>query len=87
MDQGLDRLDAWRKAVGKRLRLQRVSLGLNQQQAADRACIHQTTWSRLERGQAALTDDVIIRVAPAVGSTESYLLFGVDTPVKVGVAA
>jgi transcriptional regulator with XRE-family HTH domain len=87
MKQDLDRLTEWRRAIGRRMRVQRALFGITQKQAADRAHIHQTTWSRLERGEASVTDDVAIRIAPAIGVSESFLLFGVDTPVRDGVAA
>jgi transcriptional regulator with XRE-family HTH domain len=67
-----------RKALGKRLRVRRLSLGLSQEALAEKCGLHRTYLGGLERGERNPTLDIIERVAHALGIRPGKLLDGED---------
>lgn len=61
--------DEIQAAVGERLRARRISLGLEQTAAADRAGVSVRAWRNLERG-AGSSLDTFVRAAKALGFSE-----------------
>ena len=61
-------------ALGKRIREQRVSLALSQEQMAERAGVHRTYYSAIERGERNLTILSLLRIAHAQNVDLSELL-------------
>jgi transcriptional regulator with XRE-family HTH domain len=55
------------KAFGKRLRTIRLERGLTQEQLAERASVHPTFISNVERGYSAPTLVTLVRLARALG--------------------
>ena len=65
---------ARRTEIGGRIRRQRTAVGLSQETVAERAGLERKAISRAETGTHALTLDALIRVAHALGLSESELL-------------
>ncbi len=59
---------------GKALRKARQAAGLSQEELAERAGLHRTYISQLERGLKSPTLDIIDRLATSVGSTTPKLV-------------
>ena len=69
------------RALGRTISKLRHNLGLSQEELADRAGIHRTYVSQLERGIKSPTLAVLIKVARALDTTPSRLLCGVEDEV------
>lgn len=65
-----------RPAFGRRIRERRVKLGLSQEQVAERAELHWTFVSGVERGVRNPSLNTIGRLARALDTTPSELLAG-----------
>ena len=65
-------------AIGKAISKLRLDLGLSQEELADRAGIHRTYVSQLERGIKSPTLVVLMKVAKALGTRPSRLLRSVE---------
>jgi transcriptional regulator with XRE-family HTH domain len=63
-------------AFGQRLRQLRVDGGLTQEQVAERADVHATFVSNVERGYSSPTLDTLVRLAAAVGVRPGQLVDG-----------
>ena len=72
-----------RLALGARIRELRRGLKLSQETLADRAGLHWTYLSDLERGQQTPTMDVVNRVARALGMTLARFFAPFDQPYRV----
>lgn len=68
-------LDIVKDSFGQQVRELRLSLKLSQAQLAARVASHQEFISDVERGEANLTLDSIVRIATALG-VETIDLFG-----------
>jgi len=66
------------EAFGSTVRRRRQSLGLSQEELADRAGLHRTYVSLIERGLRGATVETVMRLARALGTSGSRLLEGVD---------
>ena len=66
------------EAFGSTVRRRRRSLGLSQEELADRAGLHRTYVSLIERGLRGATIETIVKLAGALGTSGSRLLEGVD---------
>lgn len=73
------RVDAYRQKVGEQIRQRRESLGMTQEELADRAGIPQSHVSRLECGRHAPTHLTMQRVAAALDTTSAQLDPGFDS--------
>ncbi len=72
-----------RPALGARIRELRWNLKLSQEELADRARLHWTYVSDLERGRQTPTLDVVNRLARAVGVTLAELFAPFDRPYRL----
>lgn len=68
--------DARRAAFGRRVRVLRVARGLSQEELADRAGMHRTYLSSLERGLRNVGLDNIFALADALDVDTSELFTG-----------
>ena len=66
-----------RRALGRRVRQLRTGLGLTQEQLAERAELHWTHISGIERGQYNVKLSTLTQVARGLGITLSDLFAGV----------
>ncbi|MDO8795456.1 MAG: helix-turn-helix transcriptional regulator [Vicinamibacterales bacterium] len=71
-----------RTAFGTRIRELRNAAGLSQEELADRADVHWTYLSDLERGRQSPTLDVVNRVAKALRVTIASLFAPFDEPYR-----
>lgn len=62
------------KAIGAALRRLRKGAGMSQEELADRAAVHRTFVSQIERGLRNPTLEVIGRLADALGMSASSLV-------------
>ena len=70
-------MDRVRRAFGKRVRALRTGLKLSQEQLAERADLHWTHISGIERGQYNLKLTTLCRVARGLGLSLSDLFAGI----------
>ena len=70
-------MDQVRRSLGRRVRALRLGLGLSQEGLAEKADLHWTHISGIERGQYDLKLSTLSRVANAFGMTLSDLFSGV----------
>lgn len=70
------------REIGARIRSARLALDLSQEGLAQRADLHHTHVSRLERGEQNMTVLVLLRIAEALDVTPGSLLDGVDSAPK-----
>ncbi|MBQ7929863.1 MAG: helix-turn-helix transcriptional regulator [Clostridia bacterium] len=68
----------------RRLRDLREDHDLNQQQIADFLGIHQTQYSRYERGSYDIPTDFLIRLADLYKTSTDYILGRTDNPKPYG---
>jgi len=66
--------DAYRKRVGKNVRAYRTKLALSQESLAERAEMHWTFISGVERGKYNVSLDSMVRIAKALGREPFELL-------------
>ncbi|WP_078861554.1 helix-turn-helix domain-containing protein [Streptomyces sp. NRRL F-5650] len=71
------RIQRQRAAFGHRVREHRLSAGLSQEELAEKAGIHRTYVSSLERGQRNVSLDNIIALARALKVDAAQLLEGI----------
>jgi transcriptional regulator with XRE-family HTH domain len=86
-DNTIARQAAARKRLAKNLKLFRGKLGMSQETLADRAGLHRTQPSEIERGLANVTLDTLVSLAEALGIDEVQLLATHDEspkPLKLG---
>jgi transcriptional regulator with XRE-family HTH domain len=62
-----------RQRLGKAIKRLRAKAGLSQEGLADRAKLHRTTMSEIERGVSNVSVDIAERVARALGVSLSQL--------------
>lgn len=67
-------MDRVNQALGRTISRFREALGLSQEELADRAGIHRTYVSQLERGLKSPTLSVLIKVAKALDTKPSLLV-------------
>ena len=72
-----------RPALGNRIRELRKGLGLSQEDLAERAGLHWTYLSDLERGRQTPTMDVVNRLARAAGVTLAEFFSPLNQPYRV----
>lgn len=65
--------------LGEELRRARLAAGLSQEQLAERAQVHRTYVSMLERNRRSPTVDTLIRICRALGISASELLARVES--------
>ena len=70
-------MDAERRALGRRVRKLRTGLRLSQEQLAERAGLHWTHISGIERGQYNVKLSTLIRVSRGFDITLSELFTGI----------
>ena len=70
-------MDQVRRALGKRVRVLRAGLKLSQEQLAERANLHWTHISGIERGQHNVKLSTLCRVAQGLGLSLSELFNGI----------
>ena len=75
---------ARRTAFGDAIRARRQSLGLSQEQLADRAGIERKSVSRVETGAYSPSVDRLWNICDALGVLPRALLEGSDLPPAVG---
>jgi transcriptional regulator with XRE-family HTH domain len=78
---------AARERLATNLKLFRGKLGMSQETLADRAGLHRTKPSEIERGLANVTLDTLVSLAEALGVDIGQLLAAHDespTPLKSG---
>jgi transcriptional regulator with XRE-family HTH domain len=86
-DNTIARQLAVRERLAKNLKLFRGKLGMSQETLADRAGLHRTKPSAIERGNANITLDTLVSLAEALGVDVVQLLTTHDelpTPLKSG---
>lgn len=66
-------MTALRVRLGKAIRRLRADAGYSQETLADRAKLHRTTMSEIERGISNISVDIAERIAKALGVTLSRL--------------
>jgi transcriptional regulator with XRE-family HTH domain len=71
-----------RQILGRRVRLQRMALGLNQMTFADKVGIPVPTLSSIEHGHQSIYIERAVQLATALGVSTDYLLGLSDTPGK-----
>jgi XRE family transcriptional regulator, regulator of sulfur utilization len=72
-----------RPALGARLKELRTQAGLSQEALAERAGMHWTYLSDLERGRQTPTMDLINRLARALGVTLAEFFSPLDQPYRL----
>jgi transcriptional regulator with XRE-family HTH domain len=72
-----------RPALGARIKELRRRLGISQEELADRASLHWTYLSDLERGRQSPTVDVVNRLARALGVSLAEFFAPFDRPFRV----
>ena len=65
-------------ALGKVISDLRKSAGISQEELADRASIHRTYVSQLERGLKSPTIVILVKLAKALNTTTSKILRAID---------
>jgi len=65
---------SYRKMVGKNVRARREKLGLSQEALAERANMHWTYISGVERAQYNISLESLVRIAKALGCEPHQLL-------------
>jgi transcriptional regulator with XRE-family HTH domain len=86
-DHKIARLALVRKRLANNLKLFRGKKGMSQEELADRAGLHRTQLSQIERGLANARLDTLVSLAEALGVDEVQLLTEheeVPTPLKSG---
>ena len=68
--------------VGRILVSARKDAGLEQAQLARQVGMSQSTWSRIERGESALTVEQLAKAATALGTTVGRILTDADRATK-----
>lgn len=71
-------MDDVRRALGRRVRELRAALRLSQEQVAERAGLHWTHVSGIERGQYNLGLNTICKLAKGLGVSLSELFAGIE---------
>ena len=74
------------RAVGERLRLLRVALGLTPSEISDYLGIERTYWSRFEKGRQGLSDSVAALLTIRFGVTLDYLILGDASNLPVALS-
>jgi transcriptional regulator with XRE-family HTH domain len=69
------------KALGKVLAKCRITAGISQEELADRAGIHRTYVSQIERGLKSPTLAVLFKISKALDTTASSLITEVEKEV------
>lgn len=64
------------EAIGHRLRLLRLALGMSPSEMADDLGIERTYWSRFENGRRAITDTFAALLVARHGVTLDFLILG-----------
>lgn len=64
------------EAMGKRISTKRKSLGLTQEQAAERAGLSQQFYACIERGIKSIGADSLLKISTSLGVSADYLLTG-----------
>lgn len=67
-----------RKQLGNNIKQLRTSLGLSQEQLAEKADLHRTYVGAVERGERNISLDNIIAISRALGVSASTLLKDVE---------
>ncbi|MDJ0509696.1 MAG: helix-turn-helix transcriptional regulator [Crocosphaera sp.] len=67
-----------RKQLGNNIKQLRTSLGLSQEQLAEKASLHRTYVGAVERGERNVSLDNIIAISRALGVSASTLLKDVE---------
>ncbi len=67
------------EAIGQCIRRLRIDLGVSQEELAQRAGIHRTYISQLERGIKSPTLIVLTKIAKALGTRPSHILRLIET--------
>jgi len=62
------------RALGRELRRERIQRGLTQETLADRAGLHRTYVSLIERGLRMPTVEILFRLAKALGTEPARLV-------------
>ncbi|MFM0626380.1 helix-turn-helix domain-containing protein [Paraburkholderia xenovorans] len=86
-DNTTSRHEAVRARLSTNLKLFRGKQSMSQEILAQRAGLHRTQVSQIERGLASVTLDTLVSLASALGVSEAELLTEqgeLPTPVKVG---
>lgn len=65
--------------IGYHLKVKRESLGLSQEELADRSGLHRTYITDIERGHRNITIQSILRLASALQLSLGELFSGIDT--------
>ena len=73
-------MDGVRRSLGKRVRKLRIGQGLSQEQLAERADLHWTHISGIERAQYNVKLSTLTRVSRGLGVSLSELFAGTPTP-------
>lgn len=77
MDKELDN-----KAVGLRLRLQRVALGYSQEYVAEKCKMSSQQVSKIETGASGMNCETLVRIINFYNLSADYVLFGKETKSK-----
>ena len=67
-----------KQAFGSAIRRRREALNLSQEALAERAQLHRTYISLIERGSRAASIETVMKLAKALGTTGSELLREID---------
>lgn len=66
--------DIFSKSIGLRIRKERITQGLSQEELADLATVHRTYIGMIERGEKNITLHKLKKIANALNTTMSSLL-------------
>ncbi|PTQ93362.1 DNA-binding XRE family transcriptional regulator [Paraburkholderia sp. GV068] len=86
-DEAIARQEAVRDRLSTNLKLFRGKLSMSQEVLADRAGLHRTHVSQIERGNVNVALDTLVALAMALGVSEAQLLTEQDElpiPMKSG---
>lgn len=70
--------DELKSVIGKRVRSQRVALGLSREKFAEFAEIHPQFLSEIEHGRKAMSVESLYKVCLALNISPEYILFGAE---------
>lgn len=76
---GIDR-NAFPKLIGKQIRIERIKREIAQEELAEKAEIHRTTMSKVERGIGYPSMDTLIKIANALEINIEDLLSNASLP-------
>lgn len=78
-------MDTLQQRFGNVIRRRRAEIGIGQEALADKAGLHRTHVSLLERGKRMPTLEVVRKLAAALGTSMASLMTELESPAEPGL--